>query len=64
MFVIAAAYQQGKLPNNPFQGQAPAPGAIPGNAMVPPPANLAGKYSIRTIGYCYIVELELSCNRH
>ncbi|XP_067942803.1 U1 small nuclear ribonucleoprotein C-like [Watersipora subatra] len=35
-----AAYQQGKLPNNPFQGQAPATGAIPGNAMVPPPASL------------------------
>ncbi|KAF6037765.1 SNRPC [Bugula neritina] len=37
-----AAFQQGKLPNNPFQGPGPAPGAMPGNAMVPPPAGLGG----------------------
>jgi len=36
------AFQQGKLSNNPFQGGAPAPGAVPGGAMVPPPANMGG----------------------
>ena len=42
VFTLAAAFQQGKLPNNPFQGGAPgAPGA---GAMVPPPANMGGKF--------------------
>lgn len=40
----AVAFQQGKLSNNPFQGGAPAPGAVPGGAMVPPPANMGGMY--------------------
>ena len=53
MFTLAAAFQQGKLPNNPFQGG--APGAPGSGAMVPPPANMGGKFLQGVISFYSVV---------